>query len=68
MVNVEGICFQPELQDVLIYIAGVLGLFNHYLLPQLRKEMPWLYMSKPMLSSHERSHYEVTRANNLFIT
>ena len=52
--------FQPVLQDVLVYMAGCVGLIVHYLIPQLRKEMPWLYFSKPVLSNYERNHFEVS--------
>lgn len=50
---------QPMLFDVLAYMAGCLGLLLHYVIPQLRKEMPWLCCSHPVLPSRERSHFEV---------
>ena len=50
---------QPTLFDVLAYIAGGLGFIIHYIIPQLRKEMPWLCCAHPILASHERSQYEV---------
>ncbi|XP_013392762.1 pecanex-like protein 1 [Lingula anatina] len=53
---------QPHLHAVLCYIAGTLGLLIHYLIPQLRKEMPWLCCSHPLLQSHERSQFEVRDA------
>ena len=50
---------QPTLFDVLVYMLSVVGLFLHYILPQLRKEMPWLCFSHPILPSRERNEYEV---------
>jgi hypothetical protein len=31
----------------------VLGFLLHYVLPQLRKQLPWLCFSHPVLKSHE---------------
>lgn len=50
---------QPLLFDVLVYLCGVVGLIVHYLIPHLRKEMPWMCCSQPLLVSHERSQFEV---------
>ncbi len=45
--------------DVLVYIAGGLGFITHYLIPQLRKEMPWLCCAHPLLLTLERNQFEV---------
>ena len=50
---------QPTLFDVLIYMSAVLGLLLHYIIPQLRKEMPWLCCSHPILPNRERNQFEV---------
>ena len=50
---------QPTLFDVLAYLAGSLGFVTHYVIPQLRKEMPWLCCSHPALPSYERPLFEV---------
>ncbi|XP_064621323.1 pecanex-like protein 1 isoform X3 [Lineus longissimus] len=49
---------QPLLSDVLCYMAGALGVIIHYILPQLRKEMPWLGCSHPLMKSHQHDKYE----------
>ena len=50
---------QPLLFDILIYVSGGLGFLVHYVIPHLRKEMPWLCCSHPLLRSHERGQFEV---------
>ena len=41
-------------------MAGGLGFIIHYIIPQLRKEMPWLCCSHPVLNSRERNFFEIT--------
>lgn len=53
---------QPELSPVLWSIAGVLGFLLHYILPQFRKQLPWLCIARPILRSHEHGQYEVRHA------
>lgn len=53
---------QPVLSDIMYYIAAGFGFLVHYLIPMLRKEMPWLCCSHPMLSNRERNLFEVTVA------
>ena len=53
---------QPNLNYVLWVVAGVIGFFCHYILPQLRKQLPWLCFSHPLLKSHEYNHFEVRQA------
>ncbi|XP_066601607.1 pecanex-like protein 1 isoform X2 [Prorops nasuta] len=50
---------QPELNPVLWGIASCLGFLLHYIVPQLRKELPWLCLSKPVLRSYEHAIFEV---------
>uniref|UniRef100_A0A4X1UM30 Pecanex-like protein n=1 Tax=Sus scrofa TaxID=9823 RepID=A0A4X1UM30_PIG len=38
------------------------GFFTHYLLPQLRKQLPWFCLSQPVLKPLEYSQYEVRGA------
>lgn len=53
---------QPELSPVLWSIAGVLGFILHYVLPQFRKQLPWLCIARPIFRSHEHGQYEVRDA------
>ncbi|XP_033628750.1 pecanex-like protein 1 isoform X1 [Asterias rubens] len=53
---------QPGLSFVLFGIAVVLGFLLHYVLPQLRKELPWLCISHPLLKNHEYLQFEVRDA------
>lgn len=50
---------QPELNPVLWGIASCLGFLLHYIVPQLRKQLPWLCLSRPVLRSHEYAQFEV---------
>lgn len=43
-------------------MAGCVGLLLHYGMPQLRKQLPWLCIARPMLRSHEHLQYEVRDA------
>jgi hypothetical protein len=53
---------QPELNPVLWAVAGFLGFILHYVFPQLRKQLPWLCLARPVFRSHEHSQYEVRDA------
>ncbi|XP_012226316.2 pecanex-like protein 1 isoform X2 [Linepithema humile] len=50
---------QPELNPVLWSIVGFLGFLLHYVVPQLRKQWPWLCLSRPVLRSYEHAQFEV---------
>ncbi|KYN27832.1 Pecanex-like protein 1 [Trachymyrmex cornetzi] len=50
---------QPELNPVLWSIVSCLGFLLHYVVPQLRKQLPWLCLSRPVLRSHEHAQFEV---------
>uniref|UniRef100_A0A8C1FFD5 Pecanex-like protein n=1 Tax=Cyprinus carpio carpio TaxID=630221 RepID=A0A8C1FFD5_CYPCA len=57
--------FIPALSFVLYILAGVVGFFTHYLLPQLRKQLPWFCLAHPVLRSREYSQFEVRDAAQL---
>ena len=50
---------QPNLNYVLWIMTGILGFSQHYVLPQLRKQLPWLCFSHPILKSREYGQFEV---------
>lgn len=50
---------QPELNPVLWGITTSLGFLLHYVMPQLRKQLPWLCLAQPVLKSFEHSQFEV---------
>ena len=51
---------QPNLNYVLWVVAVVIGFFLNYILPQLRKQLPWLCFSHPVLKSKEYGQFEVS--------
>lgn len=53
---------QPDLNVVLYSFIGVLGLLLHYIVPQMRKHMPWLCFSRPLLRQREFGQFEVLNA------
>ena len=53
---------QPNLNYVLWILAGIFGFVLHYVLPQLRKQLPWLCFSHPLLKSNEYGQFEVREA------
>ncbi|XP_025105785.1 pecanex-like protein 1 isoform X5 [Pomacea canaliculata] len=50
---------QPVLSDVLYLMAASLGFIVHYIIPQLRKETPWLCFAHPFLKNREWDFFEV---------
>ncbi|KAK9680250.1 hypothetical protein QE152_g39245 [Popillia japonica] len=40
-------------------ILGSLGFLLHYIIPQLRKQLPWLCIARPVLRSQEHDQYQV---------
>ena len=64
LLHVSGVFtkLQPNLNYVLWIAASVSGFLCHYILPQLRKQLPWLCFSHPLLKSHEYDHFEVRQA------
>uniref|UniRef100_A0A665UQ55 Pecanex-like protein n=1 Tax=Echeneis naucrates TaxID=173247 RepID=A0A665UQ55_ECHNA len=59
------IALQPALSFVLYILAGAVGFITHYLLPQLRKQLPWFCLAHPVLRSREYSQFEVRDAAQL---
>ncbi|XP_052857450.1 LOW QUALITY PROTEIN: protein pecanex [Drosophila gunungcola] len=53
---------QPDLNVVLYSFIGVLGLLLHYIVPQMRKHMPWLCFARPLLRQREFGQFEVLNA------
>ncbi|KAL0983823.1 hypothetical protein UPYG_G00133220 [Umbra pygmaea] len=49
---------RPFVTIVLYALAGTVGVVTHYLIPQLRKHHPWLWISHPVLKSKEFSQFE----------
>ncbi|XP_022408876.1 pecanex-like protein 2 [Delphinapterus leucas] len=50
---------RPFLSIVLFVLAGAVGFVTHYLLPQLRKHHPWMWISHPILKNKEYQQQEV---------
>uniref|UniRef100_A0A8C3SWZ0 Pecanex-like protein n=1 Tax=Chelydra serpentina TaxID=8475 RepID=A0A8C3SWZ0_CHESE len=59
------IALKSVLGYVLYALAGLVGLLTHYLLPQLRKQLPWFCFSLPVLKPREYSQFEVRSAAQL---
>ncbi|XP_024424237.2 pecanex-like protein 1 isoform X4 [Desmodus rotundus] len=53
---------QPALKYVLYTLVGFVGLVTHYVLPQVRKQLPWHCFSHPLLKTVEYNQYEVRNA------
>ncbi|XP_031624391.1 protein pecanex isoform X2 [Contarinia nasturtii] len=53
---------QPELNPILQSFVIVLGFLLHYLIPQMRKYLPWLCFAKPILKQKEYGMYETSEA------
>ncbi|XP_071961858.1 pecanex-like protein 1 isoform X2 [Antedon mediterranea] len=52
---------------VFYMIAGIIGFVIHYLIPQLRKELPWLCIAHPILKSNEYNQFEVRDAAKIML-
>ncbi|KRT83588.1 hypothetical protein AMK59_4439 [Oryctes borbonicus] len=50
---------QPNLCPIMWCILGSLGFLLHYIVPQLRKQLPWLCIARPVLRSQEHDQYQV---------
>lgn len=53
---------QPELNPILQASVIVLGFLLHYIIPQMRKYLPWLCFAKPILKQKEYGMYETSEA------
>ncbi|KAM8738092.1 pecanex-like protein 2 [Acanthopagrus schlegelii] len=49
---------RPFVTIVLYALAGTVGFVTHYLIPQLRKHHPWLWISHPVLKTKEYHQFE----------
>ncbi|CAB1330505.1 unnamed protein product [Coregonus sp. 'balchen'] len=58
-VSTMFIVLQPFLSYVLYSLLGAVGLLTHYLLPQVRKQLPWYCFSHPLLKTKEYYQFEV---------
>nr|XP_023691746.1 pecanex-like protein 1 isoform X1 [Paramormyrops kingsleyae] len=61
-VSTVFIALQPILRYVLHTLVGAVGLLTHYLLPQVRKQLPWYCFSHPLLKTKEYYQFEVRGA------
>ncbi|XP_068607665.1 pecanex-like protein 1 [Brachionichthys hirsutus] len=61
-VSTVFIALQPFLSYVLYTLLGTVALLTHYLLPQLRKQLPWYCFSHPLLKTKEYYQFEVRDA------
>ncbi|XP_077024470.1 pecanex-like protein 2 isoform X2 [Tamandua tetradactyla] len=50
---------RPFLSIALFALAGAVGFVTHYMLPQLRKHHPWMWISHPILKNKEYQQQEV---------
>ncbi|XP_047558108.1 pecanex-like protein 2 isoform X1 [Lutra lutra] len=50
---------RPFLSVVLFALAGSVGFVTHYMLPQLRKHHPWMWIAHPVLKNREYQQREV---------
>ncbi|XP_011232524.1 pecanex-like protein 1 isoform X8 [Ailuropoda melanoleuca] len=53
---------QPALKYVLYALVGFVGFVTHYVLPQLRKQLPCHFFAHPLLKTVEYNQYEVRNA------
>ncbi|XP_060530185.1 pecanex-like protein 1 isoform X2 [Cylas formicarius] len=53
---------QPELNTVLWSVVGGLGFVLHYVVPQMRKQLPWVCVARPIFRSHEYTQYQIRQA------
>uniref|UniRef100_A0A7N5ZZV0 Pecanex-like protein n=1 Tax=Anabas testudineus TaxID=64144 RepID=A0A7N5ZZV0_ANATE len=61
-VSTVFIALQPFLSYVLYALLGTVGLITHYLLPQVRKQLPWYCFSHPLFKTKEYYQFEVRDA------
>uniref|UniRef100_A0A672L7L7 Pecanex-like protein n=1 Tax=Sinocyclocheilus grahami TaxID=75366 RepID=A0A672L7L7_SINGR len=61
-VSTVFVALQPFLSYVLYGLVGAVGLLTHYLLPQMRKQLPWYCFSHPLLKTREYYQFEIRGA------
>ena len=57
----------PDVLTGLWIFACLLGFNNHYIIPQLRKQQPWLCVSHPLCMAHEYGQFEVYDAAKVML-
>jgi hypothetical protein len=50
---------QPDINHIMWALVAVIGFLLHYIMPQLRKQLPWLCFSNPIFKTHEHNQFEV---------
>ncbi|XP_071997268.1 pecanex-like protein 2 isoform X2 [Engystomops pustulosus] len=55
----------PILSTVLLVMALAVGLLAHYIIPQLRKHHPWLWIAQPLLQNKEYGQRDILDAAQL---
>ncbi|KAG9481413.1 hypothetical protein GDO78_010574 [Eleutherodactylus coqui] len=55
----------PVLSYVLYAVVGSVGFLTHYVLPQVRKQLPWHCFSHPLLKTKEYYQFEVRNAAHM---
>ncbi|CAF3593816.1 unnamed protein product [Adineta steineri] len=59
---------QPILNYIICSLVIIFGILFHYILPQLRKQLPWLLFSEPLIKQADYTLFEPTEATKvLFI-
>ncbi|KFM62368.1 Pecanex-like protein 1, partial [Stegodyphus mimosarum] len=53
---------QPYLQMVIHVAVTIWGFLLHYIIPQMKKQLPWLCCAHPILKAHEFDQFEVREA------
>ncbi|XP_035223294.1 pecanex-like protein 1 isoform X2 [Stegodyphus dumicola] len=53
---------QPYLQMVIHVAVTIWGFLLHYIIPQMKKQLPWLCCAHPILKAHEFDQFEVLEA------
>ncbi|XP_073946549.1 pecanex [Choristoneura fumiferana] len=51
--------------NTVVWIICAVGWALHYVMPQLRKQQPWLCLAGPLLKPHEHAQFEVTEPAKL---
>ena len=57
--------YLPILGEVIWVVPVIVGFWLHYMVPQLRKQLPWLCFAHPLIQTHEHDQFEVHEAAHL---
>lgn len=58
---------KPDLNQILQIFAIVVGFVLHYIIPQMRKYLPWLCFATPILKQNEFGLYESSAAAKIML-